>query len=34
VSAGDPLVPPPWISLNDQSVFFPSHPGPGTRQRR
>jgi hypothetical protein len=25
VSAGDPLVPPPWISLNDQSVFFLSH---------
>jgi len=27
VSTGGPLVPPPWISLNDQSVFFPSRPG-------
>jgi protease PrsW len=33
VSGGDPLVPPPWISLNGQSVFFPSHLGRGTRQR-
>ena len=33
VSAGRPTAPPPWISLNERSVYFPSRLGPGTRQR-
>ena len=34
ISTAGPPVPPPWITLNDQSVFFQSRSGAGTRQRR